>query len=300
MMYEEEMYEEKKIDYKDCEVKESDGTESVLIDSVKLYLKDIGDSALLSAEEEIDLSNKIREGDKQAKKKLIESNLKLVVSVAKHYAGRGLPILDLIQEGSLGLIKAVDKFDPTLGYRFSTYATWWIRQSVTRAISDQARAIRLPVHVEEEISQIKRVSKKLSQELGRDVSDAEIAEELGVDEGYVRRMQTFIKDVVSLDAPMGDEDESSVGAAIKDENAISPEREAEREDLMNSINEALMVLEPREQIVLRRYYGLDDGIPHTLEEVGVEYGLTRERIRQILEEAKEKLRNDSNFMETFG
>ncbi len=278
---------------------EIDSSRSVLFDSVKLYLKEIGDSPLLTAAEETELALKIREGNKQAKKRLIESNLKLVVSVAKRYSGRGLPILDLIQEGSLGLIKAVERFDPDLGYRFSTYATWWIRQSVTRAISDQSRAIRLPVHVEEEIAALNRAQKALMQRLGKDPSPAEIAAEMNTEENYVKRLLLLARDVVSLDAPLNEDDESGLGGAIKDEGAASPEKEIEKTELVNSINAALSSLEPREQIVLRRYFGLDDGIPRTMEEVGTQYGLTRERIRQILEGAKEKLKNDRNFMEKF-
>jgi len=283
----------------DEDLDESKEAQSVVLDSVKLYLKDIGDWPLLTAQEEIELADKIKQGDRIAKKKLIESNLKLVVAIAKRYSGRGLPMLDLIQEGSIGLIKAVDKFEPSLGYRFSTYATWWIRQFVIRAITDQSRTIRLPVHIEEKISHIKKASKFLSQKLGREPSDAEIADELGLEESYVRKVKLIEKDVVSLDAPISDEDDSNIGATIKDDSALSPEYEVEREDIMNIINNALSSLEPREQIVLRRYYGFDDGIPHTLEEVGEHYGLTRERIRQILESAKEKLKNDSDFMEKF-
>lgn len=283
----------------DEDLDESKEAQSVVLDSVKLYLKDIGDWPLLTAQEEIELADKIKQGDRIAKKKLIESNLKLVVAIAKRYSGRGLPMLDLIQEGSIGLIKAVDKFEPSLGYRFSTYATWWIRQFVIRAITDQSRTIRLPVHIEEKISHIKKASKILSQKLGREPSDAEIAYELGLEESYVRKVKLIEKDIVSLDAPISDEDDSNIGATIKDDSALSPEYEVEREDIMNIINNALSSLEPREQIVLRRYYGFDDGIPHTLEEVGEHYGLTRERIRQILESAKEKLKNDSDFMEKF-
>jgi len=275
-------------------------TKPVLVDTVKLYLKEIGDSVLLSPDEERELAIKIKNGDRLAKKQLIENNLKLVVSIAKRYAGRGLPILDLIQEGSLGLIKAVEKFDYNLGFRFSTYATWWIRQAITRAISDQSRSIRLPVHVEEELTRMKRVEKTLLQDLGREPTEQEIAQKLEVEVSQVRNLQLLIKDAVSLDAPIGEDDDSVVGTTLKDEQALSPEKEVERAEVLKIISKALSFLEPREQVVLRRYFGLDDGIPRTLEEVGEEYGLTRERIRQILDAAKNKLKKDSEFMENLG
>lgn len=263
-------------------------------DPVKMYLKDIGKVPLLSAEEEIELAKKILDGDEYAKQKLCESNLRLVVSIAKRYSGKnGMSFLDLIQEGNIGLLKAVEKFDYTKGFRFSTYATWWIRQSITRAKADQDRTIRIPVHMVETINKLGRVSKKLLQELGREPSIEEISKELGMPADKIIEIQKIAQDPISLESPVGEEEDSKIGDFIEDESSISPVEAATRSMLRNQLLSVIETLTPREQKVIRLRYGLDDGYPKTLEQVGQEFNVTRERIRQIEAKALKKLRNPS-------
>ncbi len=259
-------------------------------DPVKVYLKDIGKIPLLSTNEELELAKKMAEGDEQAKKRLSTANLRLVVSIAKRHVGKGMLFLDLIQEGNLGLMKAVEKFDYTKGFRFSTYATWWIRQAITRAIADQARTIRIPVHMVETIHKLKRATRILVQELGRDPTPAEIAEKMGVTEERVCEIQRIDLDPVSLETPIGEEDDSHLGDFIEDKDARSPQDEAVASLLREVLFKAISELKPREQKVLRMRYGLDDGHPRTLEEVGNKFVVTRERIRQIEAKALRKLR----------
>ena len=261
-------------------------------DPVKVYLKDIGTVQLLTSEQEVELAKKILEGDERAKKELSERNLKLVVSIAKKYVNRSnMQFLDLIQEGNMGLLKAVEKFDYTKGFRFSTYATWWIRQSITRAIADQARTIRIPVHMVETIHKLSRVSKQLMQELGRDPSNAEIAEKMGITEQRVCEIQKIAQDPVSLESPVGEEEESRISDFVEDETVKSPIEDATQGLLKVQLMAVLSTLTPREQKVIRMRYGLDDSHPRTLEEVGREFNVTRERIRQIEAKALRKLRN---------
>ncbi|MBR2467660.1 MAG: RNA polymerase sigma factor RpoD [Clostridia bacterium] len=261
-------------------------------DPVKMYLKDIGTVQLLTSEQEVELAKRILENDEYAKKELIERNLKLVVSIAKKYVNRSsMQFLDLIQEGNLGLVKAVEKFDYTKGFRFSTYATWWIRQAITRAIADQARTIRIPVHMVETIHKLSRVSKQLMQELGRDPSIAEIAEKMGISEQRVSEIQKIAQDPVSLESPVGEEDESKIGDFVEDDNLKSPAESAAQDILKAQLLAVIETLTPREQKVIRLRYGLDDNHPRTLEEVGKEFNVTRERIRQIEAKALRKLRN---------
>ena len=263
-------------------------------DPVKMYLKDIGKVPLLSAEEEIELAKKILDGDEYAKQKLCESNLRLVVSIAKRYSGKnGMSFLDLIQEGNIGLLKAVEKFDYTKGFRFSTYATWWIRQSITRAKADQDRTIRIPVHMVETINKLGRVSKKLLQELGREPSIEEISKELRMPADKIIEIQKIAQDPISLESPVGEEEDSKIGDFIEDESSISPVEAATRSMLRNQLLSVIETLTPREQKVIRLRYGLDDGYPKTLEQVGQEFNVTRERIRQIEAKALKKLRNPS-------
>ena len=262
-------------------------------DPVKVYLKDIGRVPLLSMEEEVELARKMQDGDEEAKRKLSEANLRLVVNIAKRYTGRGMLFLDLIQEGNLGLMKAVEKFDYTRGYRFSTYATWWIRQAITRAIADQARTIRIPVHMVETIQKLTRTTRLLVQELGRDPTPAEIAEEMGVTEERVREIQRINLEPVSLETPIGEEDDSHLADFIEDVNATAPQDVASFTILKEHLLAVLDTLTPREEMVLRLRYGLEDGHPRTLEEVGKEFGVTRERIRQIEAKALRKLRHPS-------
>ncbi len=264
-----------------------------LDDPVKMYLKDIGRVPLLSAEEEITLAKRMQEGDETAKKKLCEANLRLVVSIAKRYVGRGMLFLDLIQEGNLGLIKAVEKFDYQKGFKFSTYATWWIRQAITRAIADQARTIRIPVHMVETINKLTRVSRVLLQKLGREPTPAEIAEEMGITEDRVREIQKIAQDPVSLETPIGEEEDSHLGDFLEDENAETPSDTVSSSMLKETLLKVLNNLTPREEKVLRLRYGIDDGRPRTLEEVGREFNVTRERIRQIEAKALRKLRHPS-------
>ena len=262
-------------------------------DSVQMYLKEIGRIPLISGEEEKDLARRIEGGDEDAKNRLAQANLRLVVSIAKKYVGRtpNLTLLDLIQEGNLGLFRAVEKFDWRRGYKFSTYATWWIRQAVTRAIADQGKTIRIPVHMVETISKYQQVRRRLTQDLGRDPLAEEIAAEMNLDVEKIHHIQKISQDTASLEAPVGDDDEDSVlGDFIEDEKQLSPAQEAARKLLKDHIKEILVDLMPREQKILRMRFGLEDGITHTLEEVGKEFGVTRERIRQIEAKAIEKIR----------
>jgi len=262
-------------------------------DPVRMFLKEIGKIQLLSLEEEAELADKMVKGDKKAKKKLVESNLRLVVSIAKRYIGRGMHFLDLIQEGNLGLIKAVDKFDPSKGYKFSTYATWWIRQAITRAIADQARTIRIPVHMVETINRLMRNSRHLLQTLGREPTPEEIAAEMEIPVEKVRDILKISQDPISLETPVGEEDDSSVGNFIPDDDAPSPSDQAADVLLKEQIEEVMETLTPREARVLRLRFGLEDGRTRTLEEVGREFMVTRERIRQIEAKALRKLRHPS-------
>ena len=262
-------------------------------DPVRMYLKEIGKVPLLSAEEEIELAKRMELGDQEAKKRLAEANLRLVVSIAKRYVGRGMLFLDLIQEGNLGLIKAVEKFDYRKGYKFSTYATWWIRQAITRAIADQARTIRIPVHMVETINKLIRVSRQLLQELGREPSPEEIAEEMNMPVDRVREILKISQEPVSLETPIGEEEDSHLGDFIQDDNVPVPADAAAFTLLKEQLVEVLGTLTEREQKVLRLRFGLDDGRARTLEEVGKEFNVTRERIRQIEAKALRKLRHPS-------
>ena len=262
-------------------------------DPVKMYLKDIGRVPLLSSDEEIELAKKMAAGDQEAKRILAEANLRLVVSIAKRHVGRGMHFLDLIQEGNMGLMKAVEKFDYERGYKLSTYATWWIRQAITRAIADQARTIRIPVHMVETIHKQARVTRQLLQELGRDPYPSEIAKEMGIPESRVIEIQKIAQDPVSLETPIGEEEDSHLGDFIVDENAQAPSDMVETSMLKEQLIGVLDTLTPREEKVLRLRYGIDDGRPRTLEEVGKEFNVTRERIRQIEAKALRKLRHPS-------
>ena len=262
-------------------------------DPVRMYLKEIGRVRLLSAQEEVALAEAMEEGDETAKKRLIESNLRLVVSIAKRYVGRGMLFLDLIQEGNLGLIKAVEKFDYRKGYKFSTYATWWIRQAITRAIADQARTIRIPVHMVETINKLNRVQRQLVQELGRDPLPEEIAEGMGVSVERVREISKISQEPVSLETPIGEEEDSHLGDFIEDEDALAPAEAASFYLLREQLDDVLDTLTPREKKVLQLRFGLNDGRARTLEEVGNYFGVTRERIRQIEAKALRKLRHPS-------
>ena len=262
-------------------------------DPVRMYLKEIGKVPLLSPDEEIELAKKIELGDEEAKKKLAESNLRLVVSIAKRYAGRGMQLLDLIQEGSLGLIKAVEKFDYRKGYKFSTYATWWIRQAITRAIADQARTIRIPVHMVETINRLVRTQRQLVQKLGREATPEELAKELDMPVERVREIMKISQDPVSLETPIGEEEDSHLGDFIQDNNVEVPADAATYTLLHEQLMDVLSTLTEREQKVLRLRFGLDDGRPRTLEEVGRQFNVTRERIRQIEAKALRKLRHPS-------
>lgn len=265
--------------------------DSYIDDSVRMYLRDIGGVPLLTTEQEIELAKRMAEGDVEARNKLNESNLRLVVSIAKRYINRGLPFLDLIQEGNLGLMKAVEKFDYTKGFKFSTYATWWIRQSITRAISDQSRTIRIPVHMVETIIKQKKVEQRLRQEFGREPTPAEVAKEMDCTENKVLEIQGYYNEPQSLEKPIGDEEDSQLADFIEDHKTQSPAELAELDSLKSALNEVLSKLSAREQAVLRLRYGLDDNIPKTLEDVGKVFNVTRERIRQIELKAIRKLRN---------
>ena len=262
-------------------------------DPVRMYLKEIGRINLLTSDEEFEYAKRAEEGDEEAKRMLAESNLRLVVSIAKRYVGRGMLFLDLIQEGNIGLMKAVDKFDPTKGYKFSTYATWWIRQAITRAIADQARTIRVPVHMVETINKLARVQRQLTQELNREPTDEEIAKKLGISIEKVREVYKISQDPVSLETPIGEEDDSHLGDFIKDERTMGPEEYATVEMLKEELSGVLATLTEREEKVLRLRFGPDDGQCRTLEEVGQIFGVTRERIRQIEAKALRKLRHPS-------
>ncbi|WHY84748.1 RNA polymerase sigma factor RpoD [Neobacillus novalis] len=262
-------------------------------DPVRMYLKEIGRVDLLSAEDEIKLANRIEEGDEEAKRRLAEANLRLVVSIAKRYVGRGMLFLDLIQEGNMGLIKAVEKFDYRKGFKFSTYATWWIRQAITRAIADQARTIRIPVHMVETINKLIRVQRQLLQDLGREPTPEEIGEDMDLTPDKVREILKIAQEPVSLETPIGEEDDSHLGDFIEDQDATSPSEHAAYELLKEQLEDVLDTLTDREENVLRLRFGLDDGRTRTLEEVGKVFGVTRERIRQIEAKALRKLRHPS-------
>ena len=273
---------------------DEDITKDVNIDDpVRMYLKEIGRIPLLSMEEEAEISLRVADGDEEAKRILAESNLRLVVSIAKRYVGRGLLFLDLIQEGNIGLMKAVEKFDYDKGYKFSTYATWWIRQAITRALADQARTIRVPVHMVETINKMSRVQRQLTLELNREPSEEEIAKKMGCPVDKVREVLKISQEPVSLETPIGEEDDSHLGDFLRDESTLSPEEYTENEILKEEIKEVLMSLQAREQEVLELRFGLLDGTCHTLEEVGKKFSVTRERIRQIEAKALRKLRHPS-------
>ena len=286
-----DLSEEEEIDMENIDLSVPEGVS--IEDPVRMYLKEIGKVPLLSAEEEISLAQRMEEGDEEAKKRLAEANLRLVVSIAKRYVGRGMLFLDLIQEGNLGLIKAVEKFDYRKGYKFSTYATWWIRQAITRAIADQARTIRIPVHMVETINKLIRVSRQLLQELGREPTPEEIAEEMKLPVERVREILKISQEPVSLETPIGEEEDSHLGDFIQDDNVPVPSDAAAFTLLKEQLVEVLSTLTDREQKVLRLRFGLDDGRARTLEEVGKEFNVTRERIRQIEAKALRKLRHPS-------
>lgn len=266
-------------------------------DSVRLYLREIGKIPLLTAEEEADLAQRIVKGDKKAKDKMVESNMRLVVSIAKRYGGRGLDFLDLIQEGNTGLLRAVEKFDPDKGFKFSTYATWWVRQAITRAIADQARTIRIPVHMVETINKVLRTSRKLTSELNREPTNAEIAKELDMDPDKIDYVMRIKQDIASLDASVGregDDEDSVLGDFVEDEERASPEDSAANQILKEQLSEIIATLTDREQKIIRLRFGIGGGRPHTLEEVGAEFDVTRERIRQIEAKALSKLRKNKD------
>ncbi|MCR4284284.1 MAG: sigma-70 family RNA polymerase sigma factor [Parcubacteria group bacterium] len=268
-------------------------TSSSQLDPIQMYLKEIGKISLLNADEERKLAKASMEGNEEAKTKLAQANLRLVVSIAKKYVGRSpdLTLLDLIQEGNIGLFKAVEKFDWTKGYKFSTYATWWIRQAVTRALADQARTIRIPVHMIETITKFKQNSRKLARELGREPLDEEVAAEMGVDVSKIHHIKKISQGTLSLEAPVGDDDEkSTLSEFVADDKILSPEQETSQRILKDQIDEIISDLSPKEQKILKMRFGLDDGVSHTLEEVGKEFGVTRERIRQIESKVIEKIR----------
>ncbi|MDP3762506.1 MAG: RNA polymerase sigma factor RpoD, partial [bacterium] len=268
--------------------------DTITFDSVQMYLREIGKTPLLTSDEEKELAKKIEKGDVEARNRLIQANLRLVVSIAKKYVGRSpnLTLLDLIQEGNLGLFRAVEKFDWRRGFKFSTYATWWIRQAITRALADQARTIRIPVHMVETISKYQQVVRRLMQDLGRDPLAEEIAAEMNMEVEKIRHIQKISQDTISLEQPVGeDEEDSLLGDFIEDDKILSPSQEAARRLLKDQIREIMQDLAPREQKILRMRFGLDDGISHTLEEVGKEFGVTRERIRQIEAKAVMKIRD---------
>ena len=270
-----------------------DDSAARLDDPIRMYLKEIGKIKLLSSEEETQIAIRMAEGDEQARRRMSEANLRLVVSIAKRYMGRGMQLLDLIQEGNLGLMKAVEKFDYTKGYKFSTYATWWIRQSITRAIADQARTIRIPVHMVETINRVLRTSHAMVQELGREPTTEEIAAQLHLDVSKVEEVLKIAQEPISLETPIGEEEDSHIGDFVQDEAASQPADEASYTLLREQLEEVLKTLTPREEEVLRMRFGLQDGKPHTLEEVGKEFDVTRERIRQIESKALRKLRHPS-------
>ena len=266
-------------------------------DSVRLYLREIGKIPLLTPEEEADLAQRIVKGDKKAKDKMVESNMRLVVSIAKRYGGRGLDFLDLIQEGNTGLLRAVEKFDPAKGFKFSTYATWWVRQAITRAIADQARTIRIPVHMVETINKVLRTTRKLTSELNREPTNEEIAAELHMEPDKVDYVMRIKQDIASLDASVGrdgDDEDSVLGDFVEDEERVSPEDSAANQILKEQLSEIISTLTDREQKIIRLRFGIGGGRPHTLEEVGAEFDVTRERIRQIEAKALSKLRKNKD------
>ena len=266
-------------------------------DSVRLYLREIGKIPLLSSEEEAELAQRILKGDKKAKDKMVEANMRLVVSIAKRYGGRGLDFLDLIQEGNTGLLRAVDKFDPEKGFKFSTYATWWVRQAITRAIADQARTIRIPVHMVETINKVLRTTRKLTAELNREPTNEEIAKELDMEVDKVNYVMRIKQDIASLDASVGregDDEDSVLGDFVEDEERVSPEDAAANQILKEQLAEIISTLSDREQKIIRLRFGIGGGRPHTLEEVGNEFAVTRERIRQIEAKALSKLRKNKD------
>lgn len=270
-----------------------DNVDAFADDSVRLYLREIGKIPLLTSEEELELANKVVEGDKKAKDKMVEANMRLVVSIAKRYGGRGLDFLDLIQEGNTGLLRAVEKFDPEKGFKFSTYATWWIRQAITRAIADQARTIRIPVHMVETINKVLRTTRKLTQELNREPTVEEIAKAIEMEPSKVEYVMKIKQDIASLDASVGrdgDDEDSVLGDFVEDEERVSPEDSTAIQLLKEQIAEILSTLSEREQKIIKLRFGIGGGRPHTLEEVGAEFSVTRERIRQIEAKALSKLR----------
>jgi RNA polymerase primary sigma factor len=275
---------------KDKKVREEAEFKEIANDSIRLYLCEIGRVKLLTAKEEVDLARRIAKGDQSAKGKLAEANLRLVVSIAKKYIGRGLSFLDLIQEGNIGLFRAVEKFDPNRGFKFSTYATWWIRQAITRAIADQARTIRIPVHMVETINKLTHAQRRLVQELGREPLVEELAAEMDMDIKKVRHILKISQDIVSLEAPVGTEEDSKLGDFIEDDEALSPAESTNRQLLKENIHEMLQYLSPRERKIIEMRFGLKDGVGHTLEEVGQEFHVTRERIRQIEAKVLQKLK----------
>ncbi len=306
-----ETLESKKIEINRYEEEDVEDLESLSIsnqvkmnDPVRMYLKDIGKIDLLTGEEEIELAKRILEGDEIARQKLAEANLRLVVSIAKRYVGRGMLFLDLIQEGNIGLLKAVEKFDYNKGFKFSTYATWWIRQAITRAIADQARTIRIPVHMVETINKLTRIQRQLVQEIGQEPSDEQLAEKMGVSVDKVREIQKIAQEPISLETPIGEEDDSHLGDFIEDKQAVSPTEHANNEMLKECLDDVLLELTDREEKVLRMRFGLINDRAKTLEEVGREFDVTRERIRQIEAKAIKKLRHPSrskklkDFMES--
>ena len=279
--------EEDEVDLENIDLSVPEGVS--IEDPVRMYLKEIGKVPLLSAEEEIELAKRMENGDQAAKKRLAEANLRLVVSIAKRYVGRGMLFLDLIQEGNLGLIKAVEKFDYTKGYKFSTYATWWIRQAITRAIADQARTIRIPVHMVETINRMRQATNQLVYQNGHEPTPEELAKAMDMSVERVREIQRMAQEPASLESPVGEEEDSSLGDFVADENAEAPGKAADRAMVAQQINLALKSLTPREEKVIRLRFGLDDGRPRTLEEVGRDFGVTRERVRQIEAKAIRKL-----------
>lgn len=279
-----------KEDEENADATSDDYIKDIADDSVRLYLREIGKIPLLTSEQEVALAKRIEAGDRAAKDAMAEANLRLVVSIAKKYIGRGLDLLDLIQEGNAGLMRAVEKFDYSKGFKFSTYATWWIRQAITRAIADQARTIRIPVHMVETINKLIRTQRRLVQELGREPLPEEIAAEMEMDVEKVNHIMKIKQDIVSLEAPVGEEEDSQLGDFIADEDSLTPEEAATHQLLKEHVNGVLALLTPREQKILRMRFGLEDGRSHTLEEVGQEFGVTRERIRQIEAKALAKLR----------
>ncbi len=293
-LQEDEMFDDDVVEESSEDVEALLSQEGVSIDDpVRMYLKEIGKVPLLSAEEELGLAEKMAQGDVKAKQQLVEANLRLVVSIAKRYVNRGMFFLDLIQEGNLGLMKAVEKFDYGKGYKFSTYATWWIRQAITRAIADQARTIRIPVHMVETINRVLRISRQLLQENGRDASEEEIAAELNMPVEKVREILKIAQEPVSLEMPIGEEEDSHLGDFIADDNTMAPAEAASYTMLREHLFEVLHTLTPREESVLKLRFGLEDGRPRTLEEVGKVFDITRERIRQIEAKALRKLRHPS-------